>query len=50
MSRAHLTRPRIVLVDEASFGLTPLVVDKIYVARGERDHAAGRRIRRIMGT
>ena len=32
MSRAYLTRPRIVLVDEASFGLAPLVVDKIYEA------------------
>jgi branched-chain amino acid transport system ATP-binding protein len=32
LSRAYLTRPRIVLVDEASFGLAPLVVDKIYGA------------------
>jgi len=30
--RAYLTRPKIVLVDEASFGLAPLVVDKIYDA------------------
>jgi branched-chain amino acid transport system ATP-binding protein len=32
LSRAYLTRPKIVLVDEASFGLAPLVVDKIYAA------------------
>jgi branched-chain amino acid transport system ATP-binding protein len=30
--RAYLTRPKIVLVDEASFGLAPLIVDKIYDA------------------
>jgi branched-chain amino acid transport system ATP-binding protein len=32
LSRAYLTRPKLVLVDEASFGLAPLVVDKIYAA------------------
>jgi branched-chain amino acid transport system ATP-binding protein len=32
LSRAYLTRPKIVLVDEASFGLAPLIVDKIYEA------------------
>ena len=32
LSRAYLTRPKLVLVDEASFGLAPLVVDKIYDA------------------
>jgi branched-chain amino acid transport system ATP-binding protein len=32
LSRAYLTRPKIVLVDEASFGLAPLIVDKIYAA------------------
>jgi branched-chain amino acid transport system ATP-binding protein len=32
LSRAYLTHPKIVLVDEASFGLAPLVVDKIYDA------------------
>jgi branched-chain amino acid transport system ATP-binding protein len=40
LSRAYLTRPKLVLVDEASLGLAPLVVDRIYdalsqlVARG----------------
>ena len=32
LSRAYLTRPKLVLVDEASFGLAPLIVDKIYQA------------------
>jgi branched-chain amino acid transport system ATP-binding protein len=32
LSRAYLTRPKIVVVDEASFGLAPLIVDKIYDA------------------
>lgn len=30
LSRAYLTRPRLVLVDEASLGLAPLMVDRIY--------------------
>ncbi len=30
LSRAYLTHPKLVLVDEASLGLAPLVVDKIY--------------------
>ena len=34
LSRAYLTRPKIVLVDEASFGLAPLIVDKIYEVLG----------------
>jgi branched-chain amino acid transport system ATP-binding protein len=32
LSRAYLTRPKLVLVDEASLGLAPLMVDKIYDA------------------
>jgi len=32
LSRAYLTRPKLVLVDEASLGLAPLIVDKIYDA------------------
>jgi branched-chain amino acid transport system ATP-binding protein len=32
LARAYLTRPALVLVDEASFGLAPLIVDKIYEA------------------
>ena len=32
LSRAYLTNPKLVLVDEASFGLAPLIVDKIYEA------------------
>ena len=32
LARAYLTDPRVVLVDEASLGLAPLVVDKIYEA------------------
>jgi branched-chain amino acid transport system ATP-binding protein len=32
LSRACLTSPRLVLVDEASLGLAPLVVDRIYDA------------------
>ncbi len=32
LSRAYLTRPKLVLVDEASLGLAPLVVDRIYDA------------------
>jgi branched-chain amino acid transport system ATP-binding protein len=30
LSRAYTTRPKVVLVDEVSLGLAPLVVDKIY--------------------
>jgi len=30
LSRAYLTRPQLVLIDEASLGLAPLVVDRIY--------------------
>jgi branched-chain amino acid transport system ATP-binding protein len=30
LSRAYLTRPKVVLVDEASLGLAPLIVDKVY--------------------
>jgi branched-chain amino acid transport system ATP-binding protein len=32
LARAYLTSPRVVVVDEASLGLAPLVVDKIYEA------------------
>ncbi len=32
LSRAYLTRPKLVVVDEASLGLAPLIVDKIYEA------------------
>jgi branched-chain amino acid transport system ATP-binding protein len=32
LSRAYLTSPKLVLVDEASLGLAPLVVDRIYEA------------------
>ncbi|MFI5045666.1 MAG: ABC transporter ATP-binding protein [Acidimicrobiia bacterium] len=32
LCRAYMTRPRVVLVDEASLGLAPLVVDAIYEA------------------
>jgi branched-chain amino acid transport system ATP-binding protein len=32
LSRAYLTNPKLVLVDEASLGLAPLMVDKIYDA------------------
>ncbi len=32
LCRAYITRPRVVLVDEASLGLAPLVVDTIYKA------------------
>ncbi|MDA8045047.1 MAG: ABC transporter ATP-binding protein [Actinomycetota bacterium] len=32
LSRAYLTEPRVVVVDEASLGLAPLIVDKIYEA------------------
>ena len=32
LCRAYITRPRVVLVDEASLGLAPLVVDTIYEA------------------
>jgi branched-chain amino acid transport system ATP-binding protein len=30
LSRAYVTKPKLVLVDEASLGLAPLVVDRIY--------------------
>ena len=30
LSRAYLTKPKVVLVDEPSFGLAPRVVDRIY--------------------
>jgi branched-chain amino acid transport system ATP-binding protein len=32
LSRAYLTHPRLVIVDEASLGLAPLIVDRIYTA------------------
>jgi branched-chain amino acid transport system ATP-binding protein len=32
LSRAYITHPRLVLVDEASLGLAPIIVDKIYDA------------------
>ena len=32
LSRAYLTQPKLVLIDEASLGLAPLVVDRIYDA------------------
>jgi branched-chain amino acid transport system ATP-binding protein len=35
LSRAYITHPKIVLVDEASLGLAPLMVDKIYDALAE---------------
>lgn len=35
LSRAYLSRPKIVLVDEASLGLAPVIVDKIYEALKE---------------
>ena len=34
LCRAYITSPRVVLVDEASLGLAPLVVDSIYEALG----------------
>src|SRR5438270_2161257 len=30
LSRAYITRPKVVLVDEPSLGLAPLVIDRIY--------------------
>ena len=35
LSRAYVTGPKLVVVDEASLGLAPLIVDKIYEALGE---------------
>jgi branched-chain amino acid transport system ATP-binding protein len=35
LARAYLTRPKLVLVDEASLGLAPLMVDRIYDALHE---------------
>ncbi|MBL7486738.1 ABC transporter ATP-binding protein [Frankia sp. AgB1.9] len=35
LARAYLTEPSVVLVDEASLGLAPIVVDTIYEALGE---------------
>ena len=32
LSRAYMTKPKVVLVDEASLGLAPLVIDRIYEA------------------
>jgi branched-chain amino acid transport system ATP-binding protein len=32
LSRAYITNPKVVLVDEASLGLAPLIVEKIYEA------------------
>lgn len=32
LSRAYLTNPKIVVVDEASLGLAPIIVDQIYAA------------------
>jgi branched-chain amino acid transport system ATP-binding protein len=34
LCRAYITRPRLVLVDEASLGLAPLIIDAIYEALG----------------
>ena len=34
LSRAYLTDPKLILVDEASLGLAPLIVDRIYEALG----------------
>jgi branched-chain amino acid transport system ATP-binding protein len=30
LSRAYVTRPRLVVVDEASLGLAPIIIDRIY--------------------
>jgi branched-chain amino acid transport system ATP-binding protein len=35
LARAYLTAPSVVLVDEASLGLAPIVVDSIYEALGQ---------------
>lgn len=35
MSRAYLSEPKVVLLDEVSMGLAPLVVDKIFESMGE---------------
>jgi branched-chain amino acid transport system ATP-binding protein len=35
LSRAYITKPKVVVVDEASFGLAPLIVDRIYEALRE---------------
>jgi branched-chain amino acid transport system ATP-binding protein len=35
LCRAYLTNPKLVVVDEASLGLAPLIVDKIYDALGQ---------------
>jgi branched-chain amino acid transport system ATP-binding protein len=35
LSRAYVTHPKLVVVDEASLGLAPLIVDKIYEVLGE---------------
>jgi branched-chain amino acid transport system ATP-binding protein len=35
LSRAYLTHPKLVVVDEASLGLAPLMVDRIYDALGQ---------------
>jgi branched-chain amino acid transport system ATP-binding protein len=35
LSRAYITHPKVVLVDEASLGLSPLMVDRIYDALRE---------------
>jgi branched-chain amino acid transport system ATP-binding protein len=35
LSRAYITKPKVVLVDEASLGLAPIMVDKIYEALAE---------------
>jgi branched-chain amino acid transport system ATP-binding protein len=32
LARAFVTQPKVVLVDEASLGLAPLVIDRIYEA------------------
>ena len=34
LCRAYLTNPKLVLVDEASLGLAPLIVDRIYEVLG----------------
>jgi branched-chain amino acid transport system ATP-binding protein len=34
LSRAFITKPKVVLVDEASLGLAPLIIDKIFATLG----------------
>jgi branched-chain amino acid transport system ATP-binding protein len=35
LSRAYVTKPKLVLVDEPSLGLAPIIVDQIYEALGQ---------------